>query len=113
MKKIKLTDKEKTMLQVLINETDGTDLVAFEWVKNNKDLGMSVESAKGVFGSIVSKGFLNFDECTTNDLKRQGEETGEVYQWSIPVSGEQQQFNGVEYTIKTPEDLAKQLEERA
>lgn len=110
---IKLTDKEKTMLQVLINETDGTDLLAFEWIKNNKDLGMSVESAKGVFGSIVSKGFLNFDECTTNDLKRQEDDAGEVYQWSIPVNGEQQQFNGVEYTIETPDDLVKQLEERA
>ena len=39
----------------------GTGLDAFEWIKNNKDLGMSVESAKGVFGSIVSKGFLNFE----------------------------------------------------
>lgn len=110
---IKLTDKEKTMLQVLINETDGTDLLAFDWIKNNKNLGMSIDSAKGVFGSLISKGFLNFDECTTNDLKRQGDDAGEVYQWSIPVNAEQQQFNGVEYTIETPDDLVKQLEERA
>ena len=110
---IKLTDKEKTMLQVLINETDGTDLLAFDWIKNNKNLGMSIDSAKGVFGSLISKGFLNFDECTTNDLKRQGDDAGEVYQWSIPVNAEQQQFNGVEYTIETPDDLVKQLEEKA
>ena len=54
-----------------------------------------------------------FDECTTNDLKRQGDDAGEVYQWSIPVNGEQQQLNGVEYTIETPDDLVKQLERRS
>lgn len=110
---IKLTDKETKLVQLLLDNNDGTDSHCVEknWFNSewceHKKLGWSFETLRGVFGSIIDKGLLTYSQKNEN---------GEWYQWYVHVSPE---ITGEdEPSIKTPSDylnaLEKQLiEERA
>tara|TARA_Y100000389_G_scaffold37566_1_gene31904 strand:- start:15524 stop:15892 length:369 start_codon:yes stop_codon:yes gene_type:complete len=112
-KMIKLTDKETKLVQLLLDNNDGTDSHCVEknWFNSewceHKKLGWSFETLRGVFGSIIDKGLLTYSQKNEN---------GEWYQWYVHVSPE---ITGEdEPSIKTPSDylnaLEKQLiEERA
>lgn len=104
IKMITLTDKETLLAQELLNTNDDTDchICGEEWVDIEK-LKWNVETLKGVFGSLVSKGFLNYVDQNDN---------GEIYQWSVPVSGSQQymKFETEEaYEINNVSDLLFQF----
>jgi hypothetical protein len=64
IEKLTLTDKEKQLLQHFIDVTDGSNSVIFE---NPKHLGWDVETAKGVFGSLVKKDIIFPDDAMQVD----------------------------------------------
>ena len=64
IEKLTLTDKEKQLLQYFIDVTDGSNSVIFE---NPKQLGWDVETAKGVFGSLVKKDIIFPDDAMQVD----------------------------------------------
>jgi len=108
---ITLTDKETLLAQELINTNDDTDchICSEDFIEYEK-FGWTIDILKGVFGSLVSKGFLNYVDENDN---------GDIYQWSVPVSGSQQFMKfetEEEYTINNVSDLLlqfnKQKEER-
>ena len=109
---ITLTEKETLLAQELIDSTDDTDchICGEEWVDIEK-LNWSIDTLKGVFGSLVSKGLLNYVDENDN---------GEIYQWEVPVASCQQSMkleNEKKYEIKDVSDLLfqfnKQQERRA
>ena len=51
---ITFTDKERQLAQYLIDVTDGSNSVIFE---NPKKLGWDVETARGVFASLVKNNY--------------------------------------------------------
>tara|TARA_R100000951_G_scaffold109230_1_gene106077 strand:- start:402 stop:851 length:450 start_codon:yes stop_codon:yes gene_type:complete len=79
---ITLTDKETLLAQELINNNDGTDahICNSEFI-DIESLKFSIETLKGVFGSLVQKGLLDYDDNNDN---------GEIYRWTIPVDAEVQ-----------------------
>ena len=110
---IKLTDKENKLVQVLLDNNDGTDCHCIseqyfnEQGCEHRQLGWSFTTLKGVLGSIISKGLLTYDQ--TN-------EHGDWFKFYVNVSPER--TGEEEQSIKTPQDyvnaLQKQLiEERA
>ena len=77
---ITLTEKETRLAQELIEQNDGSDahICNTEFI-DLESLKFSVDTLKGVFGSLVQKGLLYYDD--TND-------NGEIYRWTIPVDSE-------------------------
>ena len=61
---ITLTDKERQLAQYLIDVTDGSNSVIFE---NPKKLGWDVETARGVFASLVKKNIIFPDDAMQVD----------------------------------------------
>ena len=90
---ITLTEKENQLAQELIDQNDGTDahICNTEFI-DLESLKFSVDTLKGVFGSLVQKGLLDYDD--TND-------NGEIYRWTIPVDSEvQSQGSNLVYNNK-------------
>jgi hypothetical protein len=83
-----LTEKETKLVDYLLANTDGSDahICSDEFI-NLSELNFSLETLKGVFGSLVNKNILKYGDSNEN---------GEVYFWAIPVS-EEQQLNYGEY----------------
>lgn len=79
---ITLTNNEKKLAQHLIDGTDGTDahICSSDFI-DIEELNFSVSTLKGVFGSLVQKGLLDYSDTNEN---------GEIYRWSIPVDTEVQ-----------------------
>ena len=61
---ITFTDKERQLAQYLIDVTDGSNSVIFE---NPKKLGWDVETARGVFASLVKKDIIFPDDAMQID----------------------------------------------
>jgi|TARA_X000001382_G_scaffold11661_1_gene7847 hypothetical protein len=93
-KMIKLTDKENKLVQHLLDDTDGSDAHCCnsEW-DDHKRLGWTFETYRGVFGSIVDKGLLEYTHQNDN---------GDIYVWAYPVHWEVHQNDN--YEIKTTSD---------
>ncbi len=91
---IKLTDKENKLLQYLIDNNQDSMCVECnsEW-DDHKRLGWSFETFRGVFGSIVDKGLLEYTHQNDN---------GDIYVWAYPVHHEVHQNDN--YEIKTTSD---------
>jgi len=80
---ITLTEKENKLVQHLIDTNDGSDShICNKDFIDIKTLNFDIKTLKGVFGSLVQKGLLEYND--TND-------NGEVYKWAIPIDGEQQE----------------------
>ena len=80
---VTLTEKETKLVQHLIDTNDGSDShICNKDFINIKNLNFDIKTLKGVFGSLVQKGLLEYSD--TND-------NGEVYKWAIPIDGEQQE----------------------
>lgn len=79
--KITLTDLEKKVALVCIEETDGGNSASYDWL-NPEDFGINKQSLKGVFGSLVKKGFMEYDG---------GDDTGEfnIYYWVVNVESDE------------------------
>lgn len=108
---ITLTEKETTLVQHLIDRNDGTDAHSFEWI-DLKKINMNQNEAKGVFGSIVDKGILDYSEFHTDLRKESGGEDIEIYTFSTPVNEEQQEHRldaNVFYEVKNVSDLLFQM----
>ena len=71
---ITLTDKETQLTQYFIDVTDGSNSVIFI---NPKKLGWDVETAKGVFGSLVKKDLIYPDDGRLDDYV--------VHYWTVDV----------------------------
>jgi hypothetical protein len=109
---IKLTDKENKLMQVLLDNNDGTDCHCIsekyfnekrnnQYVSEHRQLGWSFTTLKGVLGSIINKGLLTYDQ--TN-------EHGDWFKFYVGVSpevtGEEEQ------SIKTPLDYVNKLQKK-
>jgi len=73
---------------------------------------MNQNEAKGVFGSIVDKGILDYSEFHTDLRKESGGEDIEIYTFSTPVNEEQQEHRldaNVFYEVKNVSDLLFQM----
>jgi hypothetical protein len=95
-KMITLTENETKLAKVLIDLTDGTNsaICYAKWLPL-KELNMNMKTVKGVFGSLVKKGFLYDSE---------GDEEGyEVYYWSVNVHTDiyGREINTVDELIKS------------
>ena len=59
---ITLTDKETKLVDYLLANTDGSDgHLCSEQFMDLKELGWSMETLKGVFGSLVNKQILYYE----------------------------------------------------
>jgi hypothetical protein len=99
---ITLTEKEIKLTQFLLDNTDGTDchILNKEW-EDQKELGWSFETLRGVYASLIDKKLLCYVDQNEN---------GEIYQWSVSVSGEQQNYDDSEYQeIDTVEKYLQKL----
>ena len=106
---ITLTEKEKILVQHLLDTNDGSDVHIFEWL-NLKELGFKLNEAKGVFGSIVDKGLLEHDPERSRDRKNSCGEDVELYQWTYPVDYEQ--HGNKNYEIKTTAEYLTAFENK-
>mgnify|MGYP003632700236 FL=1 len=103
---VTLTEKETKLVQHLIDINDGSDAHSFDWIDLEK-INMNQNEAKGVFGSIIDKDILEYSEFHTDIRKDNGGEDIEIYTFTIPVDGEQQEHrldSDVLYEIKTTQD---------
>ena len=102
-------EKEKTLVQHLLDNNDGSDVHAFEFM-DMKELGFKLNEAKGVFGSIVDKGLLEHDPERSRDRKASCGEDVELYQWTYPVDYEQ--HGNENYEIKTTAEYLTAFENK-
>ena len=102
-------EKEKTLVQHLLDNNDGSDVHAFEFM-DMKELGFKLNEAKGVFGSIVDKGLLEHDPEGSRDRKASCGEDVELYQWTYPVDYEQ--HGNENYEIKTTAEYLTAFENK-
>ena len=102
-------EKEKTLVQHLLDNNDGSDVHAFEFM-DMKELGFKLNEAKGVFGSIVDKGLLEHDPEGSRDRKASCGEDVELYQWTYPVDYEQ--HGNTNYEIKTTAEYLTAFENK-
>ena len=106
---ITLTEKEKKLVQEMLDRNDGSDVHAFEFIDIEK-LGFKLNEAKGVFGSIVDKGLLEHDPERSRDRKESCDEDVELYQWTYPVDYEQ--HGNENYEIKTTAEYLTAFENK-
>jgi hypothetical protein len=102
-------EKAKTLVQHLLDNNDGSDVHAFEFM-DMKELGFKLNEAKGVFGSIVDKGLLEHDPERSRDRKESCGEDVELYQWTYPVDYEQ--HGNTNYEIKTTAEYLTAFENK-
>lgn len=85
---ITLTDKETKLVNYLLANTDGSDgHLCSEQFMDLKELGWSMETLKGVFGSLVNKQILYYGDFIEDH-------NAECYHWNIPVHEERQCSQG-------------------
>jgi len=96
---ITFTDKERQLAQYLIDVTDGSNSVIFE---NPKKLGWDVETAKGVFASLVKKDIIFPDHDN-------GINTHVVHYWMVDVEtdDEGRLINTVDELLKEKNKVAQ------
>jgi hypothetical protein len=102
---ITLTDKETKLTEYLLNNTDGSDgHICSEQFMDLKELGWSMETLKGVFGSLVNKQILCYGDFLHDH-------NAEYYYWKIPVSEERQlNYSSEKYIpINSVDDLLNKL----
>lgn len=98
---IKLTDKETKLIEYLLANTDGSDgHICSEKFMDLKELDWSMETLKGVFGSLVKKNILFYGDFIQDH-------NAESYYWTVPVS-EERQINSVG-AIYNPINSVKEL----
>jgi len=79
-----LTEKETKLVDYLLANTDGSDgHICSEKFMDLKELDWTMETLKGVFGSLVNKGFLFYGDFIEDH-------NAESYYWNIPVHEERQ-----------------------
>ena len=95
-KKTTLTDLEKKVALVCIEGTDGTNSASYDWL-NPEDFGLTKQTLKGVFGSLVKKGLMRHGGDYDLEFN--------VYYWTVNVESD-------EYgrTINDIDDLLKHFE---
>ena len=79
-KMITFTDKERQLAQYFIDVTDGSNSVVF---RNPKHLGWDVETARGVFASLVKKDIIFPDDALEMD-------DYVVHYWMVDVETDQE-----------------------
>ena len=101
-KMITLTEKEKILVQHLLDDTGGTDahICNKDWDDHN-ELSWTFETYRGVFGSIIDKGLLSYSDQNEN---------GEIYRWTYPVDYEQ--HGNANYEIKTTAEYLTAFENK-
>lgn len=101
---ITLTDKEIKLVDYLLDNTDGSDgHICSEQFIDLKQLGWSMETLKGVFGSLVNKNILSYGDFLHDH-------NAESYYWSVPVSEERQISSSEKYIpINSVEDLLNKI----
>ena len=101
---IKLTDKETKLTEYLLNNTDGSDgHICSEQFMDLKELGWSMETLKGVFGSLVNKSILCYGDFLHDH-------NAEYYYWRLPVSEERQLGSSEKYIpINSVDDLLNKI----
>jgi len=98
---ITLTDKETKLVDYLLANTDGSDShICSEQFMDLKKLGWSMETLKGVFGSLVNKKILAYGDFIP-------EHNAEFYHWTVPVHEERQKstLDGNYIPINSVEEL--------
>ena len=98
---ITLTDKETQLVDYLLANTDGSDgHICSEKFMDLKELDWSMETLKGVFGSLVNKGILCYGDFMP-------EHNEQYYYWRLPVSKERQlNYSSAKYIpINSVDDL--------
>lgn len=78
---ITLTELEKKVAQLCIEDTDGTNSASYEWI-NPESLGLTKKSLKGVFGSLVKKGLLWYSGDCGSSIDY------EIYYWTVNVESD-------------------------
>ncbi len=106
---ITLTEKETKLVQEMLDTNDGSDVHAFEFI-DIESLGFKLNEAKGVFGSIIDKGLLEYDYERSEDRKANSGEDFELYQWTYPVDFEQ--HGNENYEIKTTAEYLTAFENK-
>lgn len=99
-----LTDKETKLVDYLLANTDGSDgHICSEQFINLTELDWSMETLKGVFGSLVNKNILSYGDFLYDH-------NAESYYWSVPVSEERQLSLTEKYIpINSVDDLLKKI----
>lgn len=94
MKEISFTFKEELVLKVLLERAWNPNMISFDDLKGAHSLkGISVDSLKGVFGSLCKKGIIMFDDEV---------EGNEIFTFQFPVATDQKPkevFDGYVDTI--------------
>ena len=79
-----LTEKETKLVDYLLANTDGSDgHICSEKFMDLKELDWSMETLKGVFGSLVNKKILTYGDFIPDH-------NAESYYWTVPVHEERQ-----------------------
>ena len=102
---ITLTDKETKLTEYLLNNTDGSDgHICSEQFMDLKELGWTMETLKGVFGSLVNKQILCYGDFLHDH-------NAEYYYWKTPVSEERQlNYSSKKYIpINSVDDLLNKI----
>lgn len=102
---ITLTDKETKLVNYLLANTDGSDShICSEEFINLKELGWSMETLKGVFGSLVDKQILCYGDFIS-------EHNAYYYYWKMPVTEERQlNYSSAKYIpINSADDLLNKI----
>jgi len=91
---IKLTEKEKVLLQYFIDETDGSNCVVFQEEYMPKlfvEQKLDAQVYKGVFSSLIKKRFFahNKNGIAFHDtIDNGGGDKYEVYYWKVNVESD-------------------------
>jgi hypothetical protein len=104
---ITLTEKETKLVDYLLANTDGSDgHICSEQFIDLKELDWSMETLKGVFGSLVNKQIL----CYGDFLH---EHNAEYYYWRTSVSEERQLGSSKKYIpINSVDDLLNKIDKQ-
>ena len=94
MRNITFTEKEELVLKVLLERAWNPNMISFDDLKGAHSLKeISVDSLKGVFGSLCKKGIIMFDDEVQGN---------EIFTFQFPVATDQKPkkvFDGYVDTI--------------
>ena len=105
IEKINLTEKEKVLLQYFIDQTDGSNSVAFQAEYMPKlfvEQKLDISVYKGVFSSLVKKKFFEYADTIDNG----GSDKYDVYYWKVIVESD---YHGRK--VKNVEELLTAMQE--
>lgn len=103
-----LTNKETKLVEYLLSNTDGSDgHICSEEFIDLKELGWSMETLKGVFGSLVNKNILSYGDFIPDH-------NAESYHWTVPVSEERQlnTIDGIYNPINSVNELLLKIKNK-